>query len=301
MEGCFVAGADPELMLIGPKGDLVSAIGVVPGTKTKPHPVKLGAVQHDNVLSEFNIDPADSSEEMEHHMRTVLQELAHIVAPNRLQVLAYAEFPAAALEHKTAKIFGCDPDFSAWPNDDGILTMNSVDGSKAYEPYRSAGGHWHVGYKDITRDMLANDYGKIEVVKMMDVFMGIPSIILDQDSTSLERRTLYGKAGSHRPKEYGVEYRALGNFWVSSPALTSLMYELCELAVSLTLSEESQEIFERLGQSQVQDCINTSNAQSAYEMIIGPLGKYLSTDLKSRIFTNEDSSTPNLYQSWSIN
>ena len=64
------------------------------------------------------------------------------------------------------------------------------------------------------------------VVRMMDLFLGIPSIFLDTDETSKERRRIYGHAGSHRTPDYGLEYRALGNFWFSSPDLTRLMYDL---------------------------------------------------------------------------
>ncbi len=292
-------GADPELMLLDPAGGLVSAIGVVPGTKVKPEPVECGAVQHDNVMAEFNIDPADSSEELEHNMRTVLGGLAKIVSPNRLTVRAYAKYPEKELDHREAKKFGCDPDFSAWPNEDGILTMNSVDGSKAFEPYRSAGGHWHVGHKPDTQEMLSNGYGKIEIVKMLDVFMGIPSVLLDNDATSNERRSLYGKAGSHRPKDYGVEYRALGNFWVASPSHVALMYELCDLAVKLTLDQKSEGVLESLGQPAIVDCINKSDAKSASKLLTGPLSKYLSAEQMQAVHT--DTPPLDLYKTWSLN
>ncbi len=62
MEGCYVVGADPELMLVDSSGVLVSAIGIVPGTKEEPHPVSCGAVQHDNVNAEFNVEPSGTGE-----------------------------------------------------------------------------------------------------------------------------------------------------------------------------------------------------------------------------------------------
>ncbi|HJS83041.1 MAG TPA: hypothetical protein VJ742_09440, partial [Nitrososphaera sp.] len=76
MEACFVAGADPELMLVNPKGELVSAIGKVPGTKKRPHKVVNGAIQHDNVMAEFNVAPANTSAELITHMAAVLGQLA---------------------------------------------------------------------------------------------------------------------------------------------------------------------------------------------------------------------------------
>lgn len=293
MEGCFVAGADPELMVHCPQGELVSAIPLIKGTKEKPLPVKGGAVQHDNVLAEFNVQPSGTSHEFEHNMREVLRELASIVAPNKLVVLASANFPPSQLRHKTARIFGCDPDFNAWS-----MAMNEFDSTQAGQPFRSAGGHFHVGYKDSTREMLEDPYGKAEVVKMMEIFMGIPSIILDPDPTAPARRKLYGGAGAHRPKDYGVEYRALGNFWVRSPSLMHLMYELADLAVKLTLEGENEAILEKVGKDRVQDVINNSRVQEAKTILERDLISYLPRDTFISIMANPVA--VDLYQQWGI-
>jgi hypothetical protein len=50
----------------------------------------------------------------------------------------------------------------------------------------------------------------------MDVYLALPSLFIDTDTF---RRTLYGKAGAHRLKQYGInavgaEYRTLGPWWV---------------------------------------------------------------------------------------
>ncbi len=299
MEACYVAGADPEVMLVDPDGQLVSAIGIVPGTKKKPHKVKGGFVQFDNVMGEFNVTPSGSSEEFEHNIRTVLGSLAKIVRPNVLTIRAYAEYPEAALEHDEAKVFGCDPDYCAWPNRDGILCMNSIPSHKALEPYRSAGGHFHIGYKKETEEMLRDDYGKIEVVKMLDVFLGIPSVVLDPDPSAKERRALYGTAGAHRPKEYGLEYRTLGNFWVRAPELVHLMYELADRAVDLTLNGESGRILEQVGQKNVQDIINKSQPRKAKQVVMNILKHYLSKEtfnaLRNHVVPKED-----FYKTWGL-
>ncbi len=120
---------------------------------------------------------------------------------------------------------------------------------------------------------------------MLDIFMGIPSVLLDNDATSNQRRSLYGQSGSHRPKDYGVEYRALGNFWVASPAHVALMYELCDLAVSLTLDQKSEDVVDALGQTAIQACIDKSDARAASKLLTGPLSQYLSTDLMEAIHT----------------
>ena len=299
MEGCYVAGADPELMVVNPEGVLTSAIPLIKGTKEKPQKVRGGAVQRDNVMAEFNVKPANSSDEFEENIRVVMGSLAKMVKPNILTVRAYAEFPKEALDHPEAKVFGCDPDFCAWPNKDGILVMNTIPSHKALEPFRSAGGHFHVGYKKSTEEMLCDDFGKIEVVKMLDIFQGIPSVVLDPDQSATERRSLYGTAGAHRPKEYGVEYRALGNFWLRSPELVHLMYELANRAIELTLNGESQQIIEAVGQKNVQDIINKSRPRKAKRVIMNILKRYLTKKafeaLRNNVVPKED-----LYKTWRL-
>ncbi len=294
MEGSYVAGADPELMVHSPAGQLISAIPLIPGTKQEPTKVKCGAIQHDNVMAEFNVDPAATSEEFEHNTREVLRELVKFVAPNRLLVQASAEYPTEALENEEAQVFGCDPDFDSW-----TLMMNEFDTTKGLQRFRSAGGHFHVGYKDSTKEMLSDPYGKVEVVKMLDIFQGIPSIILDPDPTAPKRRSLYGKAGAHRPKDYGVEYRALGNFWVRSPAILQLMYELANLAVELTLQGESGKIIKSVGEKRIQRIINRSDRGGAGRVVERILQKYLPMELQSLIssLTGHDA---DLYTAWAL-
>lgn len=303
MEGCYVAGADPELMVMKPDGALTSAIPLIEGTKKKPQQVNGGAVQRDNVMAEFNVIPSNTDEEFIHNIRTVMGELAKLVHPNKLTIRAYAQFPEEELEHPEARVFGCDPDFCAWPNRDGILSMNTIPSHKALEPFRSAGGHFHIGHKKETEDMLRDDFGKIEVVKMLDIFQGIPSVILDPDKSAIDRRSLYGTAGAHRPKEYGVEYRALGNFWLRSPDLVHLMYELADRAIELTLNGESQQIIEQVGQKNVQDIINNSRPRKAKNVLMNILKRYLGKETFERIRTNAPSIAirdMNFYQTWSL-
>lgn len=278
MEGCFVAGADPELMLLTPEGKLTSAIGVVPGTKEKPYQLECGAMQHDNVMAEFNVNPSGTDEEFVHNMREVLRDLTVMVAPLTLVARASANFPEEELEDDVAKVFGCDPDFDSW-----TLQMNDIDGTAAMETFRSAGGHFHIGEKEATKEMLQDPYGKVEVVKMLDIFQGIASIAIDDDKTAPKRRALYGRAGAHRPKEYGVEYRALGNFWVRSPDLVLMMYELADRAVALTLDGKSTEIIESIGETEIQRVINDSDKKSARKIVKDLLAKWIDSTTYARI------------------
>jgi hypothetical protein len=243
-------------------------------------------------LAEFNVNPSGTSDEFEGNIRTVLQELAKIVHPHQLTVRASAEYPHPALDSDEARIFGCDPDFDSW-----TLMMNEIDGTAAHQNFRSAGGHLHIGSKKATREMLDNPYGKVEVVKMLDIFLGITSVLIDSDPTAPARRKLYGRAGAHRPKDYGVEYRALGNFWVRTPELVQLMYELADRAVTLTLDGASEDVVRLIGKERIQRIINNSQKRSA-RAALQELQRYLPATLVGRL--TESSSNVSLYQAWSL-
>lgn len=210
-------GSDPELML---KRDskLVSAIPIIKGTKQNPLRIEGGMVQHDNVNAEFGIDPASNENEWVELHRSAISQLDGLVGNDvKLSCTASAHFPESELECKEAKEFGCDPDYNAYTYD-----INDVDPELAEATLRSCGGHIHVGLKDLGSDMEWQN----AVIRNLDLFLGVPSLLLDKDPTSHRRRELYGKAGTFRPNNYGVEYRTLGNFWISHPILTRLMWKL---------------------------------------------------------------------------
>jgi len=73
----------------------------------------------------------------------------------------------------------------------------------------------------------------LDTVKMLDLFVGIPAVLMEQGENPKLRRRLYGKSGSFRYTPYGLEYRVLSNFWMASPALMSLFTGLSRFAVNI--------------------------------------------------------------------
>lgn len=216
----LLLGSDPEVMIIDARTrKLVSAIPVIPGDKKNPHKVPGGAIQHDNVNLEFGIDPAANVDDWVERHRVVMSFCVDFLKKRNMEIVVRASdlFPDDQLDCIEAKTFGCDPDFDPYDMDINVVPKDAANGN-----LRSCGGHVHIGSNLIndTIDKQAN------ASKVMDIFLGIPSILLDRDPTSPRRRNLYGKAGAHRPKPYGIEYRALGNFWVGQPKLTRLVYLL---------------------------------------------------------------------------
>ena len=220
-------GADPELFLKSAStGNFVSAVGKIGGSKEKPRwlfePELTGAaVQEDNVAVEFNIKPAHNREEFISSIRNVLGYLKGFTEAQQLKLAieASAYFPEKELQSKEALTFGCDPDYNAWLRNENIVPQ--LEGEDAL--LRVAGGHLHVGYTDPDTET------SLELIRLLDIFLGCPSILQDKDTT---RRKLYGKAGAFRFKPYGVEYRTLSNFWIADAEKMNWVYDQTHKAIS---------------------------------------------------------------------
>lgn len=245
----FTIGADPELFLRSlSTGKLVSAVGKIGGSKHDPLPISQEghAIQEDNVAVEFNIPPANNADSFVKDLNFVLDNLKERVSKLGLVFTheAAASFPEEELQTPEAQMFGCEPDFDAWD------CMENDRPCASDQNLRSCGGHVHVG----------TTLNKIQIVRAMDIFLGVPSVVLDKD---IDRRKLYGRAGAHRPKSYGVEYRTLSNFWIWSDDLKKWVFEQTNKAVSFvesgnTLPDDLAPI--------VRSCINNGDME-AYEYL----------------------------------
>lgn len=225
MESVLV-GCDPEAFVRDKyTGEIVSAIGHIPGDKDRPHPISEQghAIQTDNVMVEFCVPPSKSGKELFGHITYCLGIINSMLPANiETIVQASATLDKRFLKCKQAKTFGCDPDFDVY-----TLAPNTPPDSKGQ--LRSAGGHIHVGYEQ------PNFQHNLKIVRAMDLFLGIPSILLDKDT---ERKKMYGKAGAYREKPYGVEYRVLSNFWIQNEITTEWAFNQTMKAVQYASEED---------------------------------------------------------------
>lgn len=247
-------GADPEVFVATNDGSITSAIGHVGGSKVFPRPVTDGGVQEDNVLAEFNINPAKSKMEFIHNMDSVMTDLKRILETNELQpiIIPSHRYTEEQLQSfgPNAMEFGCSSEWNAWT--DRTLPKPKAEG----HTLRTAGGHIHVGYDN------PHTLTNISLVKMLDYVIGLPSVLIDTDK---QRRKLYGKAGSMRHKDYGVEYRTVSNFWLSSQELMSWVYDRTLWATqNLHLLPEFIEIADG---NTIRKVINNSKTEDAYNII----------------------------------
>lgn len=226
-------GCDPEAFLIDADGILKSSIGLIGGSKAYPLPLPLGdgfAVQEDNVALEFNIPPASTRDEFVDSITKTLAYLTKIVDESyglKISRASAGIFSDKELESPESRMFGCDPDYNAWTD-----KVNPRPNA-ANQSLRSCGGHVHIGY-DVTKLKARS------VIKMADLFLGVPSILMDEGEV---RKELYGGPGAYREKVYGAEYRTLSNFWIFKDRLIEYVWDNTNRAVSaaeaqLTLSDD---------------------------------------------------------------
>lgn len=209
----FMIGADPEIF-VGDDTGVRSIIGKIGGTKHAPLPLTpLGegyAVQEDNVALEFNIPACGNRAEFIAAISKATGFLEGLMMDNhnlKFDKRSAVSFPESEMYDDRAFLFGCEPDYNAWTKD------KNPRPTATDKFLRSCGGHIHIGFKG---------YDPHEVIKACDLFLGVPSVLMDQGEL---RKQLYGKAGAFRITSYGVEYRTLSNYWVFDQALTGWAYD----------------------------------------------------------------------------
>lgn len=247
----FSIGADPELFVqyrARVPHRNVPACKVTTGTKEKPEEFQNGIKIHaDNVCLEFNIPPSDNKQDFTSSILCAKSIIEDLIRKDREMVFAPAvvwldaELKEAGEE---ASIFHCHPDKFCW--------------GERKEPYkdlvqwRVAGGHVHLGWKK-----RANPVERLTVARACDYFIGLRSVIYEQESLAARRRMYYGSAGSFRECPYGIEYRTPSNFWIRNNELIGKMFDWGYEAVHR--ADDWQKLAEVIPEDAVQNCINTCN------------------------------------------
>ena len=202
-------GADPELFLTK-EGIPVSAHELIPGSKKEPHPIGYGnSIQVDGLAVEFNTKPVTIRQEFINCIKNSLTDLKAMLPGYEFTQESAIRFPKEYMRSLPEEVLslGCSPDMSAYE-----YGFNPPPNSRS--TLRTAAGHIHIGYKETLCHSL--------LVCKLDLYLGIPSIILDEKGAM--RRRMYGKAGTYRAKPYGLEYRVLSNFWIFKEELISWVF-----------------------------------------------------------------------------
>jgi hypothetical protein len=148
------------------------------------------------------------------------------------EVVKLDEDTMAKLDN-TSRVFGCAPSKNLYTGKTSIIP---IDASKY--PYRSGGGHIHIGGASNNKQEVVNFLHKQPklAVRLLDIVCGNTCVLLDRDQGQVERRKVYGRAGEYRLPSHGLEYRTPSNFWLKSYELFSLVFGLARLAVEIGLT-----------------------------------------------------------------
>lgn len=159
----------------------------------------------------------------------------------RLSLVTVVRVPQVVLDNADPRHveLGCQPSYNAY----------RLKGEPVYDPrklkYRFAGGHMHFGTW-----LRKPDY--LKIVKTLDSILGVWAVGVARHIDNPVRRQYYGLAGEYRKpyykgKEdifgllegegYGVEYRSLSNWWLASPAVMQLTWDIGRLCVRLASSK----------------------------------------------------------------
>lgn len=249
-------GADPELFIINEKTKkVVSSIGLIPGEKGNPYvaadmPSGFG-LETDNIVAEFNIPPVSDRVSFVNnieYMKAYIDKFVKNVNPD-LGILCAASktVDASQLKSPQARLFGCDVDYNAYTEE----ANPKPEGNKTN--LRSCGFHIHIGYANNNIDT------SISLVKYLDMYLGIPSIIRDRDK---RRRSLYGKAGCFRLTPYGVEYRVLSSATMKD--INTLNFVWKQLSTAIRQCSYGGPL---LSPNLIQDTINNSDLTTAKKIV----------------------------------
>lgn len=247
-------GADPELFIVDNNNKVISAVGLIPGEKGKPYvaddmPKGFG-MEIDNILGEFNIPPVMSKRGFItniNYMKNYIDDFVKQINPNYgIQCIASRMVDDDQLQSDEAKLFGCMPDYNVYTE-----KKNKKPNAKN-QNLRSAGFHIHVGYNHPAVPE------SLRMIKLLDIFLGIPSVIIDPDK---KRRELYGKAGAFRLTKYGAEYRTLSSYMMSKDSILNLVWDLLILAINFGGSPNA------FDKNQIQHIINESDVEEAKKFL----------------------------------
>lgn len=275
----FLLGCDPEIFLVDSDGNPVSAYGILPGTKEEPFAVEDGTVQVDGMAAEIGIHPAASWEEWEGRISNVLRQLEKML-PKGVSLcyepaVRFSQSVMDAMPEEVKKL-GCEPDFNAWTGKPNPAPDRSNDPLLA-----CIGGHIHFGWFD--KDNLASIYDEdhqricFDFVKQCDWFLGAWAMRFDKN---LERRQLYGKAGSCRVKPYGVEYRTLSSFWLRSRDMRMTVWNRAQEAIKMMPKMYLPKMYEKDNEKIVEFINSGTKKPRGYGYPLDTLGGFAADDIQ---------------------
>jgi len=219
----WTIGSDFELFLFDKNiNRVVNAKNYVKGSKKKPYNFdnsdKFWCTSLDNISFEGNIPPCTSGEIFDRSIKKVIDYMSSGL-PKHLELVHDSAVYVNNDEFWSPESieFGCESTLNAYNLSENERPESSTN-------LRTCCTHVHIKYDDMNLKLSA------ELVKAMDLFLGLPSLILEPTN---DRRLLYGKFGEMRfGKNKTTEYRVLSSFFSKTPELRKWVFSNTEKAIN---------------------------------------------------------------------
>jgi len=253
-------GCDPEFAMYNKRtGEGISSIGIIPGSKEHPEPVKGSTVglkiQPDNVTVEMNITPVRVGEFAKAVTWGFAELREEVKRLTDSSIALYAgdsfEYPEAALRVPEAVTLGCNPDQLAHMRGEMRPPPKAAD----FGNRRMLAGHIHIGYNK--EEVPIPDWA---VVQGAEALAYVPLFIESGIDVQEYRREFYGVPGLFRSKPYGFEYRTPCSYWIRTPRVVDDFAEVVEVIVNNPL--KFQDIWSRINFKEVHELIALNGISS---------------------------------------
>ncbi len=216
-------GCDIEGFWLNSKGKPVSVEGLLGGVKGHPLPCDGGGYLEDCVAFEINPDPVPVSVGSKGFVTNIRKCISAVDVKARelnftTSLTPVQLFTSTQLTSEQAKLSGCSASYDAWELE--RLPTIDLEGTN----HRFASGDIHVSWPGADE----YPYFRVNVARWLDIMIGLSEVVYTRSN---KRKEFYGKAGTHRPTVYGVEYKSASNFWLADDAKIAWVYNRAVEAV----------------------------------------------------------------------
>lgn len=295
----FLISFDPEAFLCDAKENVKSSIPILQRDKYNPIILdKETGTQtfSDNLLLEFSFNPSKTKNELINKYRGALQKIQNHIG-KKYRILAKSAHICNDEDLVESfgvdpKIIGCSKSLCFRKKEIKDLKFEDADSPNM----RSGSNHLH-----ISSPVISTIEDKENIARLIEIFLGMASVIWDKDPTAVERRKVYGRSGEVRyPEGEGrLEARFLSNYVMRSPELIDLTYDLTEYALSHMYSKTAEKVFSFVNETEVENAINNCDRELAKKVL---KDSKLPKGLLNRVmkFDKVNYSTKSLYKNWQI-
>lgn len=259
----FLIGSDPEIFIKDKDGKISSGIGLFKGTKENPIDIGKGCfVQEDNILVEFNIPPVTTFEDFlktinysKEYIKTVLAPLGKTLYYSSSEIVD----EEVLSKDEAAKVFGCAPSYNIV--NQCMTELDITTFSEEQLRLRSSGFHIHFGYDN------PNDEMSDKIVLAFE--LNTTLFLLEQDNDKYNRRSLYGSIGDCRNKEYGVECRSLGGYFLKDDDALKLVWERIQATINFVKEDKysTEQLIEMIKYCYDEDQLNINKVNKVLKSL----------------------------------